>query len=63
VDYQQFWATLRSGQYLAAGLASGQGWQGSWIEVRNPILDANGRPFKVVKFATDITDQSNCWAI
>ena len=29
-----------------------------WIQgAYNPILDQNGRPFKVVKFATDVTDQ------
>ena len=29
-----------------------------WIQASyNPILDAAGRPYKVVKFATDITDQ------
>jgi hypothetical protein len=29
-----------------------------WIEASyNPILDPNGKPFKVVKFATNITAQ------
>lgn len=58
-DYQQFWATLRSGQYLAAQYKRlGKGGKEVWIEASyNPILDANGRPFKVVKFATDISNQ------
>jgi methyl-accepting chemotaxis protein len=31
-----------------------------WIQASyNPILDATGRPLKVVKFATDITNQKN----
>ena len=29
-----------------------------WIQASyNPILDLNGKPYKVIKFATDITDQ------
>jgi methyl-accepting chemotaxis protein len=29
-----------------------------WIQASyNPILDLNGKPFKVVKYATDVTDQ------
>ena len=32
-----------------------------WIQASyNPIIDANGKPFKVVKYATDITDRSSC---
>lgn len=55
--YAQFWQALGrgindSGQYLRIGKNGRQ----VWIEASyNPILDANGQPFKVVKFATDIT--------
>ena len=29
-----------------------------WLQASyNPILDASGRPFKVVKYATDVTQQ------
>lgn len=55
--YTQFWQSLGrgvhdSGQYLRIGKNGRQ----VWIEASyNPILDADGRPFKVVKFATDIT--------
>ena len=55
--YQQFWRNLGSGindagQYLRIGKNGRQ----VWIEASyNPILDSDGRPFKVVKFATDIT--------
>ncbi|NKC21109.1 MULTISPECIES: methyl-accepting chemotaxis protein [Pseudoalteromonas] len=58
-EYQQFWQKLNrgefdSGQYLR--LAK-QG-QEVWIQASyNPILDQQGRPFKVVKYATDITEQ------
>ena len=55
--YAQFWQSLGrgihdSGQYLRIGKNNRQ----VWIEASyNPILDADGYPFKVVKFATDIT--------
>ena len=55
--YQHFWHKLAlghhdAGQYLRIGKAGRQ----VWIEASyNPILDAEGRPFKVVKFATNIT--------
>ena len=55
--YRQFWEKLAlghndSGQYLRIGRNGRQ----VWIEASyNPILDASGRPFKVVKYATDIT--------
>ena len=55
--YQHFWQKLAlghhdAGQYLRIGKAGRQ----VWIEASyNPILDAEGRPFKVVKFATNIT--------
>ena len=58
-EYEDFWSTLRSGTYLAAQYKRiGKGGREVWIEASyNPILDANGRPCKVVKFATDVTDQ------
>jgi len=57
-EYQQFWAHLRAGHadsrvYRRIGKHNKEVWiQASY----NPILDQNGKPFKVVKFATDITD-------
>ncbi|WP_058088487.1 bifunctional diguanylate cyclase/phosphodiesterase [Aquabacterium parvum] len=56
-EYARFWQTLRSGQHHA-GLYKRQGKGGKevWIQASyNPILDLNGRPFKVVKFATDVS--------
>ena len=55
--YAGFWAKLASGQHDAGQyLRLGKGGTQVWIEASyNPILDADGRPFKVVKFATDIT--------
>ncbi len=35
----------------------GKGGKEIWIQASyNPILDLNGKPFKVVKFATDVTE-------
>jgi methyl-accepting chemotaxis protein len=58
-DYQQFWDKLRRGEYQAAQYKRiGKAGRVVWIEASyNPILDLNGKPFKVVKYATDITRQ------
>ncbi len=55
--YRQFWEALARGQYQAAEyLRVGKGGREIWIQASyNPIFDYNGRPFKVVKYATDIT--------
>jgi methyl-accepting chemotaxis protein len=58
-DYKLFWEKLRRGEYDAAQYKRvGKGGKEVWIQASyNPILDMNGRPFKVVKFASDITAQ------
>lgn len=63
-DYAQFWATLRRGEFQAAEYKRhGKGGKEIWIQASyNPILDPTGRPFKVVKYATDITEQVNARA-
>nr|WP_218242575.1 methyl-accepting chemotaxis protein [Comamonas fluminis] len=55
--YQQFWHKLGLGYHDAGQyLRIGKNGRPVWIEASyNPILDADGRPFKVVKFATNIT--------
>ncbi|MEN3381870.1 MAG: methyl-accepting chemotaxis protein [Hyphomicrobiales bacterium] len=55
--YRQFWDALNRGEYQAAQYKRiGKGGKEVWIQASyNPILDLNGKPFKVVKFATDIT--------
>ncbi len=58
-EYAAFWEQLRRGEY-AAGEYQRFGKNGAevWIQASyNPILDMNGKPFKVVKYATDITSQ------
>jgi methyl-accepting chemotaxis protein len=56
-DYKQFWEKLNRGEFDAAQYKRiGKGGREVWIQASyNPILDAAGRPFKVVKFASDIT--------
>ncbi len=57
-DYKQFWANLRDGVFQAGEFKRvGKGGKEIWIQASyNPILDASGRPFKVVKYASDITE-------
>ncbi len=58
-EYAQFWQLLRQGKYQAAQFKRiGKGGKQVWIEASyNPILDPDGKPIKVVKFATDVTAQ------
>ena len=55
--YREFWAKLNRGEYQAAEYKRiGKGGKEVWIEASyNPVRDTNGRPFKVVKFAIDVT--------
>ncbi len=57
--YREFWAKLNRGEFDAGEyLRYGKGGKEVWIQASyNPILDMNGKPFKVVKYATDITEQ------
>jgi methyl-accepting chemotaxis protein len=56
-DYRAFWEKLNRGEFDAAEYKRfGRGGKEVWIQASyNPILNASGKPFKVVKFATDIT--------
>jgi methyl-accepting chemotaxis protein len=58
-EYKEFWAKLNRGEYQAAEYKRiGKGGREVWIQASyNPILDTNGKPFKVVKYATDVTSQ------
>ncbi|HSW14124.1 MAG TPA: PAS domain-containing protein, partial [Solimonas sp.] len=59
VDYRLFWEKLGRGEYDAGQYKRiGKGGREIWIQASyNPILDLGGKPFKVVKYATDITAQ------
>jgi methyl-accepting chemotaxis protein len=57
--YREFWVNLNAGKYQAGEFKRiGKGGREIWIQASyNPILDLNGKPFKVVKYATDTTAQ------
>ena len=56
-DYKAFWEGLRRGEFQSAEyLRLGKGGKQVWIQATyNPIFDLDGKPFKVVKYATDVT--------
>jgi methyl-accepting chemotaxis protein len=56
-DYRRFWENLRNGEFQRAQFKRiGKGGKEVWIEASyNPILDKDGHPVKVVKYATDVT--------
>ena len=58
-EYREFWARLNEGKFDTGEYRRlGKGGKEIWIQASyNPIFDMNGRPFKVVKFASDITQQ------
>ena len=55
--YRRFWEKLGRGEYDEGQYRRiRKGGREIWLQASyNPIFDALGRPFKVVKFATDIT--------
>ncbi|HEV7290330.1 PAS domain-containing methyl-accepting chemotaxis protein [Sphingomonas sp.] len=58
-EYSDLWTRLRAGDYVTDTFKRlGRGEREVWIRATyNPILDLDGRPRKVVKFAEDITEQ------
>ncbi len=58
-EYKQFWERLAQGQYNAGEYCRfDKKGQEVWIQASyNPICDMNGDPFKVVKYASDITTE------
>jgi methyl-accepting chemotaxis protein len=58
-EYQQFWRELTQGNFIARQFKRiAKGGREVWIEASyNPIFDPDGNPYKVVKYATDITAQ------
>lgn len=60
-EYRTFWQNLNQGKFQAGQFKRiGKNGNEIWIEATyNPVLDAVGKPIKVVKFATDITEQTS----
>jgi methyl-accepting chemotaxis protein len=59
-EYQAFWARLNRGEVDAGTYRRvRKDRREVWIEASyNPVFDANGKPVKVIKFATDVTAQA-----
>jgi methyl-accepting chemotaxis protein len=55
--YTQFWAALHKGEFQSGEyMRIGKGGKEIWIQATyNPLLDSSGKPYRVVKFCTDIT--------
>jgi methyl-accepting chemotaxis protein len=58
-EYRAFWDKLNRGEFDAGEYKRiGKSGKEVWINASyNPIFNAEGKPYKVVKFATDITAQ------
>lgn len=56
-EYEAFWTRLRSGEFEASVFKRRtKSGQEIWIQASyNPVFDLNGKPFKVIKYATDVT--------
>jgi methyl-accepting chemotaxis protein len=59
VEYRDFWEQLATGQFKGGRfLRIAKHGREVWIQATyNPIFDAEGKPYRVVKFAIDITEQ------
>lgn len=57
-EYRAFWDKLNRGEFDTGEYKRfGKGGKEVWINASyNPIMDLSGKPYKVVKFASDITD-------
>jgi len=60
-EYRQFWEALNRGEFNVSEYKRiGKGGKEIWINASyNPIFDLSGKPFKVVKYATNITEQKD----
>jgi methyl-accepting chemotaxis protein len=63
-EYKEFWEKLNRGEFQAAQYKRlGKGGREVWIEATyNPVLNRRGRPYKIVKFATDVSDEKAIFA-
>ena len=65
-EYRQFWDKLGRGEFDAGQYKRiAKGGREVWLQASyNPIFDENGKPYKVIKYATDITAQKDAelWA-
>ena len=59
-EYKEFWARLSNGEVQQATFKriTKTGREVWLAAIYNPVYDLNGRVYKVVKFATDVTEQN-----
>ncbi|MFG6456284.1 PAS domain S-box protein [Roseateles sp. BYS96W] len=64
-EYLAFWEALRRGEFRSGEFQRvGRESSEVWIQATyNPMLDVHGRPYKIVKFAHDVTEQKRRTAI
>ena len=57
--YSEFWAALNRGEFQTAEYRRiGKGGKEVWLQATyTPIVGSNGKPFKVIKFCTDVTER------
>lgn len=60
-EYKDFWDKLNRGEFVAGTFKRvNKKGETVWLEASyNPILDENGQPYKVVKYATDVGQNQN----
>jgi len=58
-SYRQFWARLGKGEFFSGEYHRiGKGARDVWIQASyNPVFDLDGKPVKVVKIATEVTEK------
>jgi len=58
-EYRIFWEKLGRGEFEVGQYKRiGKGGQDVWLQASyNPVLDLHGKPYKVVKYATDVSAQ------
>jgi methyl-accepting chemotaxis protein len=59
--YKAFWEKLNRGEFdTGEYMRIGKGGKEIWINASyNPVINPDGKVYKVVKFATDVTEQKN----
>lgn len=59
LDYKLFWKAIGEGEVQSGEFKRlSKSGEPVWIlATYNPVLDSSGKPYKVVKFATDVTEQ------
>ena len=64
-DYARFWQSLASGTFSAGEFVRyGKGGREVWIQAAyNPIVDDRGKVYKVVKFATDVSERMSALTV